>query len=174
MVNGHQVLKDVKKPRNSDMAYCLILNEFISSTTSTAQFMEIFNQAGIRIIFTHDLFDDIMPLIKADATATLSEPSINYIALMDTSEDLEKENKILHDKIAILEAKILYLEAKLLIHNQPDTLVISEDKLTTYQIIKDGRKCYYLIDDKLYKVKRDKTKGELFGNYVDGIIVPLA
>jgi len=42
---------------------------------------------------------------------------------------------------------------------------------TSTKIIKDGRKQYYLIEDKLYKVKKDKSQGELFGNYVDGNII---
>ena len=39
------------------------------------------------------------------------------------------------------------------------------------KIIKDGRKQYYLIDTKLYKVKRDKSQGKLFGIYIDGKII---
>ena len=39
------------------------------------------------------------------------------------------------------------------------------------KIIKDGRKQYYLINDKLYKVKKDKSQGELFGSYNDGKII---
>jgi hypothetical protein len=38
------------------------------------------------------------------------------------------------------------------------------------EIIKDGRKQYYLIENKLYKVKKDKSQGELFGTYIDGKI----
>jgi site-specific DNA-methyltransferase (adenine-specific) len=38
-------------------------------------------------------------------------------------------------------------------------------------IIKDGRKQYYLISNKLYKVKKDKTQGDLFGSYKDGKII---
>ena len=39
------------------------------------------------------------------------------------------------------------------------------------KIIKDGRKQYYLINDKLYKVKKDKSYGKLFGSYIDGKII---
>ena len=39
------------------------------------------------------------------------------------------------------------------------------------KIIKDGKKQYYLIDEKLYKVKKDKSQGELFGSYIDGKII---
>jgi len=38
------------------------------------------------------------------------------------------------------------------------------------KIIKDGRKQYYLIENKLYKVKKDKSHGVLFGTYIDGKI----
>jgi hypothetical protein len=38
-------------------------------------------------------------------------------------------------------------------------------------IIKDGRKQYYLINQKLYKVKKDKSQGKLFGSYENDIII---
>ena len=38
------------------------------------------------------------------------------------------------------------------------------------QIIKDGRRQYYLIENILYKVKKDKSQGELFGSYINGKI----
>jgi hypothetical protein len=38
------------------------------------------------------------------------------------------------------------------------------------KIIKHGRKQYYLIENKLYKVKKDNSQGDLFGTYIDGII----
>ena len=44
-------------------------------------------------------------------------------------------------------------------------------KLNEPTIIKDGLKQYYLIDNKLYKVKKDKTQGDLFGSYKDGKII---
>ena len=48
---------------------------------------------------------------------------------------------------------------------------INENKNNEPTIIKDGRKQYYLIDTKLYKVKRDKSQGKLFGSYIDGKII---
>ena len=45
---------------------------------------------------------------------------------------------------------------------------ISNDEI---KLIKDGMKQYYLVDDKLYKIKKDKSRGELFGRYADGLIV---
>ena len=49
--------------------------------------------------------------------------------------------------------------------------LIEKTNVNEPTIIKDGRKQYYLIDDKLYKVKKDKTQGELFGKYIDNKIV---
>ena len=47
-----------------------------------------------------------------------------------------------------------------------------DENINTNQpkIIKDGRKQYYLIEDKLYKIKKDKSQGELFGTYIDSKI----
>ena len=44
-------------------------------------------------------------------------------------------------------------------------------KLNVPKIIKDGIKQYYLVNDKLYKIKKDKLQGELFGTYIDGKII---
>ena len=54
-----------------------------------------------------------------------------------------------------------------------DTKQIIDNKIKNNEptIIKDGRKQYYLIDTKLYKVKRDKSQGKLFGSYIDGKII---
>jgi len=39
------------------------------------------------------------------------------------------------------------------------------------KIIKDGRKQYYLIDNNLYKIKKNKSQGKFVGNYIDGKII---
>ena len=39
------------------------------------------------------------------------------------------------------------------------------------KIIKDGRKQYYLINNKLYNIKKDKSQGEIFGSYINGKII---
>ena len=49
--------------------------------------------------------------------------------------------------------------------------IIDKDDTNGPPIIKDGRKQYYLIGTKLYKVKRDKSQGKLFGSYIDGKII---
>ena len=36
------------------------------------------------------------------------------------------------------------------------------------KIIKHNQIQYYLIKDKIYKIKKDKSQGELFGSYIDG------
>jgi len=35
-----------------------------------------------------------------------------------------------------------------------------------------NQKQYYLIDNKLYKVKKDKTQGDLVGSYINDTIIP--
>jgi hypothetical protein len=66
--------------------------------------------------------------------------------------------------------------------SEDDIKLIKETKISGYndikpinenepKIIKDGRKQYYLIDTKLYKIKKDKSQGELFGSYIDGKII---
>jgi site-specific DNA-methyltransferase (adenine-specific) len=68
--------------------------------------------------------------------------------------------------------------------SEDEIKIIKETKVSGYKdikssngnesiIIKDGRKQYYLINDKLYKIKKDKTKGDLFGSYIDDKIIEL-
>jgi site-specific DNA-methyltransferase (adenine-specific) len=63
--------------------------------------------------------------------------------------------------------------------SEDDIKLIKDTKINGYKdinqdneqkIIKDGKKQYYLIDNKLYKIKKDKSQGELFGSYVDNKI----
>ena len=68
-------------------------------------------------------------------------------------------NNINNDK----EQKIIELTLNKIIKNIDENYV-------EHKIIKDDRKQYYLIEDKLYKVKKDKSQGELFGTYIDGKI----
>ena len=44
------------------------------------------------------------------------------------------------------------------------------DTNNEYEIIKDGRKKYYLIKNKLYKIKKDKTIGEHIGEHIGSYI----
>lgn len=49
--------------------------------------------------------------------------------------------------------------------------IFINNEFSIYKIIKDGRKNYYLINTKLYKVKRDKSKGIYVGTYINGKII---
>jgi hypothetical protein len=42
---------------------------------------------------------------------------------------------------------------------------------TKPEIIKNGRNNYYLIEKKLYKIKKDKSQGEYYCDYIDGKII---
>ena len=66
--------------------------------------------------------------------------------------------------------------------SEDEIKLIKETKISGYNdikqinndkpiIIKDGKKQYYLINDKLYKIKKDKSQGELFGSYIDDKII---
>jgi hypothetical protein len=55
------------------------------------------------------------------------------------------------------------------IENTNENMNISN--INDYEIIKDGRKKYYLIEDKLYKVKKDKSIGDHIGSYIDNQII---
>ena len=51
-------------------------------------------------------------------------------------------------------------------------VIINENKQENkFEIIKIKRSNYYLIDNKLYKIKKDKTQGEYYCDYVDGEII---
>ena len=69
----------------------------------------------------------------------------------------------------------------IIINNNSDTIntinnidnIDTIDTNNTHPIIQNGRCKYYLIDNKLYKVKKDKTQGILFGSYIDNQIIEL-
>jgi hypothetical protein len=52
--------------------------------------------------------------------------------------------------------------------NDEQEIIITENK---QKIIKNGRSNYYLIENKLYKIKKDKTQGEYYSDYIDGEII---
>jgi hypothetical protein len=68
--------------------------------------------------------------------------------------------------------------------SEDEITLIKETKISGYndikinnnepKIIKDGKKQYYLINDKLYKIKKNKTQGEFFGNYLNGSIYKIS
>jgi hypothetical protein len=59
--------------------------------------------------------------------------------------------------------KSFYME----INNEVVT-VVNENKK---EIIKIEKSNYYLIENKLYKIKRDKTQGEYYGDYINGKLI---
>ena len=77
-----------------------------------------------------------------------------------TDDEVYKYFKLSEDEIRLVK------ETKVIGYND-----IKTDNTNEPKIIKDGRKQYYLVGDKLYKVKKDKSQGELFGRYIDGEIV---
>uniref|UniRef100_A0A6C0E012 Helicase ATP-binding domain-containing protein n=1 Tax=viral metagenome TaxID=1070528 RepID=A0A6C0E012_9ZZZZ len=77
-----------------------------------------------------------------------------------TDDEVYKYFKLSEDEIKLVK------ETKVIGYNDIKTDNINEPK-----IIKDGRKQYYLVGDKLYKVKKDKSQGELFGSYIDNKII---
>jgi hypothetical protein len=54
--------------------------------------------------------------------------------------------------------------------NKSPKEVIKKD----YEKVKYKRKNYYLDDDKVYIINKDKSKGELFGNYIEDKVVQLS
>ena len=95
----------------------------------------------------------------------ISESTCKWIPLLPlnkewTDEEVYKYFKLSEDEIKLIkETKINgYNDIKPINENEP-------------KIIKDGRKQYYLISDKLYKIKKDKSQGDIFGSYIDGKII---
>jgi len=95
----------------------------------------------------------------------ISESTCKWIPLLPlnkewTDEEVYKYFKLSEDEIKLIkETKISgYNDIKPINENEP-------------KIIKDGRKQYYLIGDKLYKIKKDKSQGKLFGSYIDDKII---
>lgn len=95
----------------------------------------------------------------------ISESTCKWIPLPPlnkewTDEEIYKYFKLSEDEIKLIK------ETKIRGYN--DINPINENE---QNIIKNGRKQYYLVNDKLYKIKKDKSQGELFGNYIDGKII---
>ena len=95
----------------------------------------------------------------------ISEATCKWIPLLPLNKDWNDEEVYKYFKLSEDEIKLIK-ETKVSGYNDVKTIDVNEPK-----IIKDGRKQYYLIDNKLYKVKKDKTHGDLFGSYKDGKII---
>ena len=61
---------------------------------------------------------------------------------------------------------------QLLSKNNKDNKDIKKDTFQTdYQIIKHKRKNYYLVENKVYSINKNKSLGDLFGEYVNASVV---
>ena len=95
----------------------------------------------------------------------ISEATCKWIPLPPLNKEWNDEEVYKYFKLSENEIKLIK-ETKVNGYNDVKPIDVNEPK-----IIKDGRKQYYLIDNKLYKVKKDKTQGDLFGSYKDGKII---
>jgi len=95
----------------------------------------------------------------------ISESTCKWIPLPPLNKEWNDEEVYKYFKLSNDEIKLIK-ETKVSGYNDVKPIDVNEPK-----IIKDGRKQYYLIDNKLYKVKKDKTQGDLFGSYKDGKII---
>ena len=89
-------------------SYALMVKTFESSSTTKAQLIEIFNQAGIKVIFIGDLFDDI-PLLTIAESPVLQLPKTAQPQSIEEGP-LEAEIKTLKEKLLQAEEKIKQLE----------------------------------------------------------------
>ena len=95
----------------------------------------------------------------------LCEDTCKWIPLVPLNKEWTDDEVYKYFKLSEDEIKLVK-ETKVIGYND-----IKTDNTNELKIIKDGRKQYYLVGDKLYKVKKDKSQGELFGRYIDGKIV---
>jgi hypothetical protein len=95
----------------------------------------------------------------------ISESTCKWIPLPPLNKEWNDEEIYKYFKLSEDEIKLIK-ETKVSGYNDVKPIDVNEPK-----IIKDGKKQYYLIDNKLYKVKKDKTQGNLFGSYKDGKII---
>jgi hypothetical protein len=97
----------------------------------------------------------------------ISEATCKWIPLPPLNKDWTDDTIYKYYKLSENEIKLIK-ETKVSGYNDVKPIDVNEPT-----IIKDGLKQYYLIDNKLYKVKKDKTQGDLFGSYKDGKIIEI-
>jgi hypothetical protein len=97
----------------------------------------------------------------------INEATCKWIPLPPLNKEWNDKEVYKYFKLSEDEIKLIK-ETK--VNGYNDIKPINENEPT---IIKDGRKQYYLINNELYKIKKDKSQGELFGSYVDGKIIDL-
>jgi len=95
----------------------------------------------------------------------INESTCKWIPLPPLNKEWNDEEVYKYFKLTEDEIKLIK-ETKISGYNN-----VNKNDNNELKIIKDGRKQYYLIDNKLYKIKKDKTQGKLFGNYIDGKII---
>jgi site-specific DNA-methyltransferase (adenine-specific) len=95
----------------------------------------------------------------------INEATCKWIPLPPLNKEWNDEEVYKYFKLSDDEIRLIK-ETK--INGYNDIKPINENEL---KIIKDGRKQYYLIDNKLYKIKKNKKQGEFFGSYKDGKII---
>ena len=83
-----------------------------------------------------------------------------------TNDSVYKYLELTHDEIQMIKETKICGYGDICEKNNGTLTNINAPK-----IIKDGRKQYYLIDDNLYKVKKDKSCGVLFGKYINETII---
>ena len=94
-----------------------------------------------------------------------NELTCKWIPLVPLNKEWNDEEVYKYFKLSEDEIKLIK-ETKISGYNDIKPINENEPK-----IIKDGRKQYYLIGDKLYKIKKDKSQGYIFGSYIDGKII---
>ena len=80
-----------------------------------------------------------------------------------------KDNNDLYKLYGLTDEHSEHINNILKINKSPKE-VIKKD----YEKVKYKRKNYYLDDDKVYIINKDKSKGELFGNYIEDKVVQLS
>jgi hypothetical protein len=94
----------------------------------------------------------------------ISEATCKWIPLPPLNNEWNDEEVYKYFKLSD-EIKLIK-ETKISCYNDIKPINENEPK-----IIKNGRKQYYLVNDKLYKIKKNKSQGKLFGSYIDGKIM---
>jgi len=95
----------------------------------------------------------------------ISEATCKWIPLPPLNKEWNDEDVYTYFNLSENEVKLIK-ETKISGYNDIKPINENEPK-----IIKDGRKQYYLVNDKLYKIKKNKSQGELFGSYIDNKII---
>lgn len=95
----------------------------------------------------------------------ISESTCKWIPLPPLNKEWNDEEVYKYFKLSEDEIKLIK-ETKINGYNDVKSINKNEP-----EIIKDGRKQYYLVNNKLYKINKDKTQGDLFGKYINGKII---